>query len=370
MHQRILLSLLLGAACARADEPLTRVEFPLSAYDLLLGQEFQAPVRINPLPASGLFSYGLIITVEGNNGLIGITTMAPKATLAFDGVMGPGSRGVAAETGRFSAKGTVNIFPPEKPNHTEPELGNLAVAGLPEGTYTLRLATYNTLGPTETIFVDGACRPLDAQLAFATATLNVITRPEGTIIALSPIKPDRQTGLLVQQYEVRNTGRIAAVFRILIRNIPAGSSVWNAHGTIDGIPYVDLAQSLAPGATQKITLEYRSQDRTTVPKPEFELVAATTTATLTPDGLMSSLAPRATLAAGNVLLEFNSLAGKSYYIQYTANPAASWTTALPKIEGTGNRIQWIDNGPPKTDPPPSSALTRFYRIVVTEPASK
>ena len=367
MYQRILLSLLLGAVFARADEGPTRVEFPRPAYDILLGQEFQAPVQINPLPAAGLFSYGLIITVEGNNGLIGITTMMPKATLAFDGVMGPGNRGVTTEAGKYSAKGTVNIFPPEKPNHRETELGSLAVAGLPEGTYTLRLATYNTLGPTETVFVDGECRPLDAQLVFATATLNVIIKPEGTITALGPMKPDRQTGLLIQQYEVKNTGRIAAVFRILIRNIPANASVWNAHGTIGGIPYVDLAQPLAPGATQKITLEYRSQDRTTVPKPEFELVAATA-ATLTPEGLTSALQPHATLASGNVLLEFNSAAGKAYYIQYTANPAGSWTTALPKINGTGNRIQWIDNGPPKTDPHPSAVTTRFYRIVVSESA--
>ena len=356
LRAALLGTLLLFPAFVRAQDQQTRVEFPLPAYEILLGQEFQAPVRMNPLPASGLFSYGLIVTVEGNNGLIGITTMTPRPPLAFDGIMGSGTRGVTAEPGKFSAKGTANIFPPEKPNHMEPELGTLAVAALPEGTYTLRLATYNTLGPTETVFVDGQCRPLDEQLAFGTATLTVIARPEGTITALGPMTPDRQTGLLVQEYDVKNTGRIAAVFRILIRNMPAGSEVWNAHGTINGIPYVDLPVSLAPGATQKITLEYRAQDRTTIPQPEFELISATA-ATLTPDGLATALQPRASLTNGNVLLEFNSTAGQSYYIQYSSDLATAWSTALPKIAGTGNRIQWLDNGPPKTEAHPSTIAT-------------
>jgi len=367
MYQRIFLSLLFGAACTRADEPLTRVEFPRPAYEILLGQEFRAPVQMKPLPASGLFSYGLVVTVEGTNGLVGITTLTPGPTLAFDGVNGPGSRGVTAEPGKFTSKGTADIFLPDKPNHRVPELGNVSIAGLPDGTYTLRLAPYNTLGPTETIFVDGLCRSLDGQLDFGTASLTVIGKPEGSIRALGPMTPDRQTGLLVQEYEVTNTGRVAAVFRILIRNMPARTQVWNAHGTVEGIPYVDLAFSLAPGAKQKITLEYRSADRTTIPQPEFEVTtAAEAEPPQTPTGVTLALQPRVTLDNGNVLLEFNSAAGKTYYLQYATDPAL-WKTALPKVEGTGNRIQWLDNGPPRTDSHPSTASSRFYRILVAEP---
>ncbi len=361
-----MLLLLVGGFAFVHGQTVT-VGFPEPAYQIPLGQEFQAPVRMHPMPQYGLFSYGLIVTVEGSNGLIGITTLTPKLLLDFDGINGSGSRGITAASGRFTSKGTANMFPSDKPNHTEADLGTVNIADLPDGNYTLRLAPYNTLGPTESVFVDGQCRSLDQQLAFGTATLIVTSNSGGTITALGPMTPDRQTGLLIQEYEVRNTGRTAAVFRILISNMPAGSEVWNVHGTIGGIPYVDLAQSLAPGATQKITLEYRSQDRTTVPKPEFELTSATP-ATISPDGLAAGLQPRATLSAGNVLLEFNSTVGKSYYIQYTANLAASWTTVLPKIEGTGNRIQWIDNGPPKTDAHPSAASIRLYRILVTEPA--
>jgi hypothetical protein len=342
------------------------VEFAKATYTILAGQEFQTTIGLNPFPAPGLFSYGLIVTVEGNNGLIGITSMTPQPALAFDGVMGPGSRGVSAEAGKFSAKGSVNILLPEKPNHSEPTLGTLTVAGLPEGSYTLRLATYNTLGPTETVFVDGLCRPLDSDLQFGTAALTVAGRPQGTITPFGAMTPDRQTGLLTQQYDVKNTGSTAAAFRILIKNMPAGSQVWNAHGTVDGIPYVDLPQTLAAGGTQRITIEYRSADRATIPNPEFEIVSAGSPPAA-PAGVTMNLQPRATFSNGQVLLEFNSEAGKAYYIQYGTDPA-SWKTALPKVAGTGKRVQWIDNGPPKTDSLPSALPARFYRIVVAEAA--
>jgi hypothetical protein len=362
-----LVAVLAGAGTASAQSLTYRVEFPQTHYDVPGQQEFLAPVQINPLPAAGLFSYGLICTVAGDSGLVGVVTLSPRPTLAFDGIMGPGSRGLAAATGRVAAKGTADMFPAAKPNHGEATLGTVAIAGLPDGNYTLRLATYNTLGPTESVYVDGECRALDDQLEFASATLTVSSTPEGTITAAGPLVADRQTGLLIQEYEIKNTGRIGAVFRILVKKMPAGSEVWNAHGTIGGTPYLDLAQPLAPGATQRLVIEYRSPDRATIPQPEFELVAALP-APPAPSGLTATLQPRATLANGNVLLEFDSAAGQSYYIQYTSDLAGAWSTALPKIAGTGNRIQWIDNGPPKTASQPSSTAARFYRILTTDTA--
>ena len=365
MRARLFLLLLAAAPGSLLAD--ARVAFPRTSYEILAGKEFLAPVQLNPMPEAGLFSYGLVVTVEGSGGLTGITVLAPQPTLAFDGVTGPGTRGVTATAGRYTGKGTVDMFLAAKPNHMEATLGNVSIAGLPEGTYTLRLAPYNTLGPTESVFVDGQCRAIDGTLAYGSATLTVVARPEGTVTPFGSVKLDRQTGLLIQEYDVLNTGGVAAVFRVLIRNMPAGSQVWNAHGTVDGIPYVDLPSSLAVGATQRISIEYRSQDRTTMPTPEFEVTSATPI-NITPEGLASALQPRATLAGGNILLEFNSTAGTSYYIQYTSDLTAPWQTALPKVDGTGNRIQWIDNGPPKTATHPSANPTRFYRIVVAEPA--
>lgn len=360
---------LLTAQAAMAQTSSYQVEFPQAHYEVSVGQEFMSPVRIDPLPASGLFSYGLICTVEGSSGLAGIVAMTPRSSLNFDGVVGAGSRGVTAGTGRFSGKGSVNIQLPGKDNHLDPILGSIAIAGLPLGDYTLRLATYNTLGPTESIFVNGQGEAIDSETTFGTASLSVKAvqvTPAGTITPVGAMTADRQTGLLLQKYDVKNTGAVAAVFRILIKNLPAGSVVWNSQGKFNGVPYIDLPSILAVGATTRITIEYYSKDRKTIPNPTFELVGASGTVTV-PEGEVTNIKPRATLSGGNVLLEFNSEIGRSYYIQYTSD-LTTWKTALPKVDGTGNRIQWIDNGSPKTESSPSNTSSRFYRILATQTA--
>ena len=333
---------------------------------MAVAQEFSTFVRINPVPAAGLFSYGLFCTVQGSNGLTGIVAMTPPPALAFDGVLGAGSRGVTSIVGRYSGKGSVDILLPQKSNYPDSNLGSLSIAGLPGGDYSLSLGIYNTLGSTESVFVDGESRSLDSQLVLGSATLSVITAPTGTITAFGVMRADRQTGLLIQQYDVKNTGAMAAVFRILVKNLPPATQVWNSHGTINGFPYVDLPSILAVGATKIVTIEYRSQNRSTIPNPTFELVGATS-AVIIPDGVITNLQPRATLAGGNALLEFNSEIGKSYYIQYSGD-LSNWKTALPKVSGTGNRIQWIDNGSPKTESHPLTASSRFYRILATQTA--
>ena len=136
MFYRIFFLTVLLLSQSRGQGATYQVGFPLNHYDVLSFQEFTVPVRISPLPATGLFSYGVACTVEGSNGLAGIVMLTPKSALGYDGVFGAGIRGVESGTGTFSGKGCVNIQLPGKGNHTDPALGNLSIAGLPEGTYT------------------------------------------------------------------------------------------------------------------------------------------------------------------------------------------------------------------------------------------
>jgi hypothetical protein len=70
------------------------------------------------------------------------------------------------------------------------------------------------------------------------------------------------------------------------------------------------------------------------------------------------------LANGRWLLEFDSLAGGLYYIQFRTNMStAPWTTVVPSILGSGDRVQWVDTGPPRTFPPPEAAVERFYQVI-------
>jgi hypothetical protein len=41
----------------------------------------------------------------------------------------------------------------------------------------------------------------------------------------------------------------------------------------------------------------------------------------------------------------------------------TWKTANPIITAPANRVQWYDDGPPKTESKPTSIGSRFYRVM-------
>jgi hypothetical protein len=66
---------------------------------------------------------------------------------------------------------------------------------------------------------------------------------------------------------------------------------------------------------------------------------------------------------GSIELEFATIDGQSYRVQYSGD-LAHWTDALPAVIGTGAMVAWRDNGPPGTDSPPATQPRRFYRVVL------
>ena len=68
--------------------------------------------------------------------------------------------------------------------------------------------------------------------------------------------------------------------------------------------------------------------------------------------------------AGTSLLQFHTVAGATYYVQYSAD-LKTWITVLPAVAGNGNWIEWLDNGPPKTISLPANDAFRhrFYRVL-------
>lgn len=60
-------------------------------------------------------------------------------------------------------------------------------------------------------------------------------------------------------------------------------------------------------------------------------------------------------------LKFPTEAGLIYFVQYRDGFNSPWKTAITSIVGTGYSFQWLDSGPPITDPSPGDM--RFYRIL-------
>jgi hypothetical protein len=92
--------------------------------------------------------------------------------------------------------------------------------------------------------------------------------------------------------------------------------------------------------------------------PEFDLAAPAGTP-------LPSPAPRIVmLSPDSLLLEFQSIAGRTYTILYRDDSIlGKELTAQPPIVAPGTRVQWIDNGPPKTISPPGTVGARFYRVI-------
>jgi hypothetical protein len=66
------------------------------------------------------------------------------------------------------------------------------------------------------------------------------------------------------------------------------------------------------------------------------------------------------------LIEFNSIPGRTYTIEYGPDASSITNIAVPSIVASANVVQWYDDGPPETLSKPftPSTPTRFYRVLL------
>lgn len=181
----------------------------------------------------------------------------------------------------------------------------------------------------------------------------------------SPIL-DRQSGLLIQRIVLGNLNPAdLGGLRLIIGNLPAGVQVKNADGTRpDGTAFIESRHALAVGAEVIFSVEFYRPDRSAKLSPVYHLetVYSVTQAPLPVAAAAPAPERFVKLENGDYLLEFSSVPGRSYAIEYSSD-AQSWLRASPIVVAASNRTQWIDNGQPKTPSHPSMAPTRFYRVV-------
>jgi hypothetical protein len=358
---------LLGPLRACADATSYIVTFDRERYEMRVGDAFPVKVLINPLPPPGIFSFGVRMTLPSTNAeVVGAASVQAVTDLSFNGprafapVIGTGP-------GFAAVKGTADFFRADRPASTNALLVTFLVHNLASEPYQIGLEFFNTLGPTEQIFVDGKGSVLDSHLSFSTAAVVPITTPIGQleVQSRSTISLDRQTGLFNQTVRVSN-GYLIPIsgFQLLVSNFPVSWQVWNAHGVTNGIPYFIYKDMLSPGEYVDLRVEFRIPDRNPLAQPSYE--ARISQATNTPPevtGNPFAITPRMKLSDGSFLLEFDSILNRSYSIQYSYDLTA-WNSTFPAITGNGSRLQWIDYGPPKTDRPPSQATNRYYRVLL------
>jgi hypothetical protein len=207
--------------------------------------------------------------------------------------------------------------------------------------------------------------PDEAEFQFP-VTGSVFIPPPVVAVVQTTTTLNRQTGLREQIVRVVNdTTATVPAYALVIRGLPQGVDVHNAtEKRADGSFVLLVRQSLAPRSTVVVVVEYASANRLPVamdPSLTVEVV-------LDPpddaagDGSGSFAIERIVrLATGDFLLEYPSVAGRTYQIEYSAD-GLGWKQSPVPLTATATRTQWIDRGPPRTDEPPSAVATRWYRI--------
>ncbi len=173
---------------------------------------------------------------------------------------------------------------------------------------------------------------------------------------------NRQTGLYEQWVGVTNNGNAPITgIRVLISGLSTNVYVYNAIGTNEsGVPYVFYGQQLSPGSNVVLKIEYYAKDRRP-PTPTITAEAAGDGSSPPLTGTPFTVRHVKVLSSGAVLLEFDTTPGGRYLVEYSSDMIA-WKQGLPPVVAPGTRLNWIDDGPPKTESRPGLA-PRFYRVL-------
>jgi hypothetical protein len=243
-------------------------------------------------------------------------------------------------------------------------------------TFTLRIQPTNSGSQSFSASVS-APNLVDSNPANNTAITNItvlsflpasLTANNVTAMTNNP-----QTGLMNQVVRLSNTGGTSiSSARLMLQGIASlapgkTNRLYNASGTNNGNPFVVYGNTLNPSESVDLVLEYYTGFRQpiSVDSSNYAAVAISAVTFNSGSGTNGSFAITTNyfLPNGSYLIEFQSIPGRSYTILYSSDMLFSTSlVAQPSIVAPANRVQWIDDGPPKTISRPISAGSRFYRV--------
>jgi hypothetical protein len=157
-----------------------QARFDHSSYSVAPGEVLAVGVVIDPVPVSGLFSFGVRINFDPLEAQpLSAASIVVPLPLDFNSVLGPGASRVV-DAGMAAVKGTVQFSAVPPPAYTGSLLATFYLKNADSTlgkTYPLSLQLFRTLGPAESVFVNGLGQPLDAQMIFGSAVVTVIPEP-------------------------------------------------------------------------------------------------------------------------------------------------------------------------------------------------
>lgn len=365
--------------------------------------------RVLTSPSSPQVAVPIVMRANGRENAVSFS-LAYNPNTFTNPVFLPGyaSEGVTADTSQSGVIGVSVLLPP--------------ATGLPAGYIPLGLVQFDLAAGATAL--QGALAFTNAPMPIAATNaargalgISAAVQPQHVLVTSAP-RLDRQSGLFKQQVTISNPG---AGVMTNVNVVPAtlgydslSNSIrfYNGVATLTNLPYSDplvevgwscgcgyaldvsgtncgfsdfLAcatstspaldsaatkisqvfaqiQNLAPGESRTLTLEFYVTDHLTVPQTTYSVYVADLLQLTLPGNVTPVSITTNRFINGTFVIEFLTQPGQLYYVQYDNTASFSHPlTAFPAVYGTGSRVQWIDDGPPKTIGPPVNG-SRFYRV--------
>ena len=169
-----------------------------------------------------------------------------------------------------------------------------------------------------------------------------------------------------QTLRIRNDSGLDAIgVRVLFTNLLSGIVVENRTGTsADGRPMIEMETTFTNGAAMDLNVVYLCTGLYAVdqhpPTIELQYILPDWRPPLPGEGVPADVRAILPDASGRVILEFGTTVGLTYAIEYMNDfPGGRWIEVPLRLRAAANRTQWIDAGPPATQPPSG---VRAYRV--------
>lgn len=237
-----------------------------------------------------------------------------------------------------------------------------------------------TNAQVQTVIVPGVFSIFLATNTYPTNVVvtNTIIPLGGNLFVVGTSAFNPQTQLYEEFVSVTNLGLVDVhALRLYVGGLRSGVRLYNATGTNNGVPYVEydppynapLHPFPAAGNNVTFALEFFVSDR----KPftnSLTAVAINPPTVAPPNGtpvtiLQSGFTDTRNPDNVRFLVEFTSIPGRTYTIEYGDDLGSITNIAVPSIVASATTTFWYDDGPPETiSKPISGSTTRYYRVLL------
>ena len=210
-----------------------------------------------------------------------------------------------------------------------------SVKDAPPGTYTFSAVVVDDLG-----------------LSATSGVVSVTVTQSPPVTALGPFVLNLQNGLFEQFVRISNPTRQSFPngMRLLVTRLDPTNRVYNATGTNQGLPYIDVLQPLPSGDHLDVLVQYYVPNPRSVPNPVLVAEPLPFTVPVAPAPLLTCV----TKEAGDFVVQFPAAAGRLYQIQASVD-CQNWMTLPGLLQGNDGVISRTNS---------VSGGQRFFRVTL------